>query len=426
MATKKTAPKKTPAKKAAKKTAKAKTPAKPKTAKKVATKAKAPAKKSGEFRPEDLAKVKKPHAKPKASKQPVLDVEVTTYARRADAVRALHRIVKNNDDLVTPIGDRFTFDEFVARGIADLEPENAGPLVRNDEGSSSAAKVYDSGSNSPKTTEAKTVNTEAQASTSETVSSEPAATSVKAQAEERKAKADADRKAKADAKAKAKEERDAKRAQEKTESQAKREAEKTERAAKRDAEKADLNAQREAKREAKREAETKAKQDREIKRATEKAVREAKRDEQATMKAQTKAEKDAKRAATQAEKDAQRAKREAERAEARAHRDANIRNGIRLPGPNSKFARLWDIITSLYNGVGAFPSLQTYQAAISHLNYDEGGNDSTRITAYYDYKMYHGIQGRYVDPKADDAGSTSDASAESSNGSVAQSDGLAA
>lgn len=173
-------------------------------------------------------------------------------------------------------------------------------------------------------------------------------------------------------------------------------------------ERARLRAQRAAELLARAEAAEAGRAEREAKAAERKAIREKRNAEREATKAERQAKLDAKAAAVEAKKkereDAKAAKiatrerlaaeRQAERDAARQAREATKVKGIAKPAAGTKLGNLWELIETLSEVNGAFPSFKEYSAANESMSYADAGGESTRTTAYYDYRMYHNITGR--------------------------------
>jgi hypothetical protein len=339
-----------------------------------------------------------------------MNTEANTYARKSDAARALRRIVKNNDKLIVSVADgRYTFDAHAANAAADAQPEND---MRSAKDAGVATEVKIVQNEVPKavtqpteeTTVSKHHNKKSHSAPTKAVTTaheEVSLEQLKAEeAELKKQEAEAKevaKKAVDEAKAEAKRQAAEKRELEKLK---KAEAAETAKLAKEQA-KAQREAEKAAKAEAAKQAKAAAAAERKAARDVAKeSARAAKAEAHAKVLAEKKAKKDereAKRKAKLAEAEERRAARE----ELRKSREASIRNNIRKPGENSKVGRCWALIEALKEANGTFPTFKAFLSAASQMTYDEVGSEVTQTTAYYDYRMYHNVTGRIVEPKAE-------------------------
>lgn len=336
------------------------------------------------------------------------ETNLITFSSKSNALRALRRIVRNNDDLVEVQSDgKFGFDVVVAHAAADFETEND---ARGNEIVAPENKTpNDGGPKVTHTTEDTTMTKHYEEVTLDQLKAEEPAVDAAAEAEAKaavKAAKDAEKQRKSDERAEAKRLKDA----EKAELKSKKDAEKTASKALADATKAEAKAKRELEKAEKEASKGTSKSDADAQREARKAEREAARksatEEKAAKVAAKLAEKDGKKAEREAKRqekiDAAAAKK-AEREAKRTEREANVVHGIRVPGEGSKVANCWAIIESLRDReANTFPTVKDYLAACeAQLDYQSGGTEVTRKTAYYDYRMYHRVTGRIVAPKED-------------------------
>lgn len=306
-----------------------------------------------------------------------MNIETNSYSSRSNAARALRKIVKDSDDLLEQLEDgRWTFSVEDAKAIAAIVNDDT---HSPDVGVNTTAKET---TMSTEDNEGKTTLTLAEALAEEAKlnqADEAAGKTApkKGESDEEKAEKERLRKEKAEQKAKEKAEAVELRKQKQAEKAAAKEAEKLAAKAERQQRSAGKNAEKEAAK---------------LERANKAAAKDAE-------KAEKLAKKEADR---QAKIDAE-AARKADREAARAARASSVKNGIRQPGPNSKLGKLWQLIEGLQSATGAFPTFQAYKEAASTMSYEDAGGPATITTAYYDYRMYHGVTGRIVEPKAEAA-----------------------
>lgn len=313
---------------------------------------------------------------------------LAVYGYKKNALAALRKIVRNNDDLVEQLEDgQWAFDRDAAMAAANLEPENDTRPNMGLQGDTLETPVVGAVTTTTHT-EDTAMTREYENVTLDQLKAEDPDLAAKEEAEKKaaaKAAKDAEKAAekerKAEERAAAKEKRDA----EKAELKAKRDADKAEAKAKKEAEKAEASATKEARKAAK-DADKQAKADAKAAKAAAKANLDAEREAK-------KAEKEAAKVAAAEAKEAAKAARAAARAD-------NVKNNIRRPGVNSKCGVLWALIDSMRTDE-TFPTFQEYLEAAKVYPHEQAGSDVTRTTAYYDYKMFHGVKGRFVAQKAE-------------------------
>lgn len=132
-----------------------------------------------------------------------------------------------------------------------------------------------------------------------------------------------------------------------------------------------------------REAKAKEKEEKAILRASKRLERE----EEAKAVAARKAEREERRNAE--------AKEKADLREARKlAAEAATVNGIRKPAEGTKLDTLWKLITWLQHEHKSFPTLAQFLKEAEEYPEDEAGGPLTRKTAYYNYRIHHGVKGR--------------------------------
>jgi hypothetical protein len=107
-----------------------------------------------------------------------------------------------------------------------------------------------------------------------------------------------------------------------------------------------------------------------------------------------------KRSAATEERRAQEAARKAEaaeerlrkRAELKADRDARSQNGVARPNDGTKLANLWTLIDAMRGEDGSIPTFREYRDEAMGIDYALVGSPGTITTAYYDYRVFHGIK----------------------------------
>lgn len=307
-----------------------------------------------------------------SNEQNTLNTETpNTYGTKSNAARALRKIGPGLEDLLEQTEDgRWTFDVADAKALASLEGDHNPDL---DEVNTKDTKMTED-TEKKNYSLAEALKEEEQLNASENVGKVGKAQKP-AQTDEEKAAKEAAKKEKAERAA--------------AEKAAKAEARKLERA------------QKNAEKDAEKEASKAEREQRAAAKLAEKEATKAAREAKAAAKAEAKqAREDKKAKAAQDKLDAELARKEA-KAAAREAREATVKNGIRLPGANSKLGKLWSLIEGLKEATGEFPTFQDFKAATEGMSYEDKGGPATVTTAYYDYRMYHGVTGRIVAPKSE-------------------------
>jgi hypothetical protein len=269
---------------------------------------------------------------------------------KIQAVRALRKIVRGNDDLVTFDAELgWTFDEESAHYLADLQPEN------DARGQESIRKTTEAPMN-----EENTQSPDVRVETFETVSLADAEIVSNDDVTESSDTTDGSVSAEPETTKPAKPE--TARQREKREAKERNQAARAARAA----EKAEIKAKRDAKL----------------------AEGRAKRQAEEEAKAKRKAERKAKAEAAAAERASNAARREANAAQ----RQAEKQNGVYKPKPGSLLNHLWSIIEKEKEALGRMPTFDEYAERIRGLA--DHGTPLTQTTAYYNYRRFHGIKVR--------------------------------